>query len=159
MELTVANVIDRFVGDAAAHWRNDMYDETSRCVCTSAFGCDEHCLNVVMKYECDKDNCAFGKKGCNNRSFAELARRRKKPDGRKGNKYELGVEVVKTTDRGYGVRSNRCFEPGQIIVEYTGEIITEQECDRRMNEDYRNNDVSSPKILMVIAADCSSAIT
>jgi histone-lysine N-methyltransferase ASH1L len=61
---------------------------------------------------------------------------------RGGGKYRIGVEVIKTADRGYGVRSNRCFEPHQIIVEYTGEIITEEECDRRMNEDYKDNDVS-----------------
>jgi histone-lysine N-methyltransferase ASH1L len=38
------------------------------------------------------------------------------------------------------VRSNRCFRPNQIIMEYAGEIITEEECDRRMNEIYKNND-------------------
>jgi len=59
-----------------------------------------------------------------------------------GGKYRIGVEVVKTEDRGYGVRTNRCFEANQIIVEYTGEIITEEECDRRMHEDYKNNEVS-----------------
>lgn len=50
--------------------------------------------------------------------------------------------MIKTADRGYGVRSNRSFAAHQIIVEYTGEIITEDECDRRMNEDYKDNDVS-----------------
>jgi histone-lysine N-methyltransferase ASH1L len=90
-----------------------------------------------MLYECDDSNCGAGRAQCTNRSFADLAERRKL-----GGKYRIGVEVVKTVDRGYGVRSNRCFEANQIIVEYTGEIITEDECDRRMNEDYKSNDVS-----------------
>lgn len=89
-----------------------------------------------MFYECDDENCAVGRE-CGNRAFADLQERRKG-----GNKYEIGVEVIKTADRGYGVRSNRCFEPDQIIVEYNGEIITEEECDRRMNEVYKNKDVS-----------------
>ncbi len=89
-----------------------------------------------MLYECDDTNCGAGRNHCKNRAFADLQERRKF-----GGKYRIGVEVIKTEDRGYGVRSNRCFEPHQIIVEYTGEIITEEECDRRMNEDYKDNDV------------------
>lgn len=89
-----------------------------------------------MFYECDETNCKVGRNFCGNRAFAELSERRKA-----GGKYRVGVEVLKTADRGYGVRSNRCFDANQIIVEYTGEIITEDECDRRMNEDYKNNEV------------------
>jgi histone-lysine N-methyltransferase ASH1L len=90
-----------------------------------------------MLYECDSTNCNVGKEHCTNRAFASLAERRAA-----GGKYRIGVEVIKTPDRGYGVRSNRCFEPNQIIMEYTGEIITEEECDRRMREKYKDNAVS-----------------
>jgi histone-lysine N-methyltransferase ASH1L len=92
----------------------------------------------MMLYECDDENCSVGREHCGNRAFADLQERRSK-----GGKYRVGVEVIKTEDCGYGVRANRCFYEGQIIVEYTGEIITEMECDRRMNEEYRNNHVSS----------------
>ncbi|KAH8686034.1 mitochondrial carrier domain-containing protein [Tricladium varicosporioides] len=128
---------DRFVGDAAAQWKKaDIFDSfSSKCVCTPESGCDERCQNRIMLYECDDENCNTGKSCCTNRAFATLMERRKG-----GGKYRIGVEVVKTPDRGYGVRSNRCFEANQIIVEYTGEIITEDECDRRMNEDYKNNE-------------------
>ncbi|KXL50524.1 MAG: hypothetical protein FE78DRAFT_137712, partial [Acidomyces sp. 'richmondensis'] len=57
---------------------------------------------------------------------------------KKGGPYEVGVEVIKTTNRGFGVRSCRAFRPGQIIMEYTGEIISEAECQRRMREDYKD---------------------
>lgn len=128
----------------------------SKCVCTPERGCDEDCQNRIMLYECDNTNCGAGREHCSNRSFADLQERR-----RGGGKYRIGVEVIKTTDRGYGVRSNRCFEAHQIIVEYTGEIITEEECDRRMNEDYKNNDVSFQFRQIIHPTDScpSSAIT
>ena len=110
--------------------------DLSKCICKPEDGCGDNCQNRIMLYECDAGNCNVGKELCTNRSFADLAARRAK-----GGKYRIGVEVIKTSDRGYGVRSNRCFEANQVIMEYTGEIITEEECERRMNEEYKNNEV------------------
>lgn len=47
-----------------------------------------------------------------------------------------------TANRGHGIRANRCFGPHQIIVEYAGEIITQEECERRMKHEYKKNEVS-----------------
>lgn len=88
-----------------------------------------------MAYECDGTNCPLTKEQCNNRPFAELRRRAK------GNRYDYGVEVLNTEDRGYGVRAMRTFEPHQIIVEYAGEIITQSECERRMKQVYKKDKV------------------
>lgn len=109
--------------------------ELSQCLCIPETGCDENCQNRYMFYECDKGNCRLGP-DCGNRSFEELKHRAKA-----GGKYNVGVEVIKTADRGYGVRSNRTFEPNQVIVEYTGEIITQSECEKRMRTIYKKNDV------------------
>ena len=130
--------LDRFVGGAAACWKRSphLMDNTSKCVCEPPEGCGESCQNRIMLYECDETNCNAGPEFCQNRPFAQLQERTKE-----GRKYHIGVEVLKTEDRGYGIRANRCFEPNQIIMEYTGEIITEDECDRRMNEKYKNNQV------------------
>lgn len=129
---------NRFIGDSLYYWKKSPYlSDLSTCVCTPEDGCGEDCQNRIMLYECDDVNCNVGKEHCTNRAFASLMERKAK-----GGKYRIGVEVVKTADRGYGVRSNRCFEAGQIIMEYTGEIITEEECDRRMNEIYKDNEVS-----------------
>lgn len=95
-----------------------------------------------MLYECDDSNCKLGSAYCTNRSFAALKQRCKA-----GSKYDIGVEVMKTTDRGYGIRANRTFEPNQIIVEYTGEIITQSECDERMNKRYKDAEVNQPIFL------------
>ncbi|KYK57036.1 uncharacterized protein DCS_04043 [Drechmeria coniospora] len=128
---------NRFIGDSKEYWRKlpHLHDYQSKCVCTPDDGCGESCQNRIMLYECDSTNCNVGSLHCHNRAFADLAARRSK-----GGKYRIGVEVIKTSDRGHGVRSNRCFKPNQIIMEYTGEIITEVECERRMNEVYKDNE-------------------
>lgn len=128
-----------FVGDAAQAWRKSKYEETSLCICTPETGCDQNCMNRYMYYECDSRNCGLTEEQCGNRNFELLKQRVKK-----GGKYNVGVEVIKTADRGYGVRSNRTFEPNQIIVEYTGEIITQEECEHRMRTMYKNNEVREP---------------
>ena len=110
--------------------------ECSKCVCTTDSGCDENCFNRFMLYECDSSNCNIGPEYCTNRPFEELRERCKA-----GSKYHIGVEVCKTLDRGHGLRSNRTFEPNQIIIEYTGEIITQDECDDRMRKRYKNAEV------------------
>ncbi|OAX84099.1 hypothetical protein ACJ72_01535 [Emergomyces africanus] len=124
-----------FVGDAACIWKAIKLGESSTCMCTPESGCDENCQNRYMFYECDDNNCKLGAELCGNRSFEGLRQRTKA-----GGKYNIGVEVIKTADRGYGVRSNRTFAPNQIIVEYTGEIVTQEECERRMRTVYKNNE-------------------
>ncbi|KAL2398736.1 Histone-lysine N-methyltransferase ash1 [Exophiala dermatitidis] len=124
-----------FVGDAAQAWRVSKFEEHSRCMCKPSTGCDHNCMNRYMFYECDDRNCNLSEELCGNRQFEALRQRVKK-----GGKYNVGVEVIKTEDRGYGVRSNRTFEPNQIIVEYTGEIITQEECERRINTMYKGNE-------------------
>ena len=139
---------NRFIGDAAAAWKKNADRlPTSLCVCSVlGGGCQEDCLNATMQYECNKDNCN-APLGCRNRAFAELKwRNRSKNEHRstgttEANMWGEGVEVVKTDGRGYGVRAMRSFKPGQIIVEYCGEIITTEEADRRMNEDYKGKTV------------------
>jgi len=128
---------NRLVGEAKDLWEKSERLPASMCVCPlpgpHEQGCDEQCLNRVMQYECNDDNCNLSVNHCRNRAFQELAARMKK-----GGAYDVGVEVLKTPDRGFGVRSCRTFAPGQIIMEYTGEIISEGECQRRMREDYKD---------------------
>ncbi|KAJ4259610.1 hypothetical protein NW762_007540 [Fusarium torreyae] len=128
---------NRFIGESKDYWRKSphFHDYSSKCVCKPEDGCGESCQNRIMLYECDEQNCNAGKQYCTNRAFATLTARRNR-----GGKYRVGVEVIKTSDRGYGVRSNRCFRPNQIIMEYAGEIITEDECERRMTEVYKDNE-------------------
>ncbi|KAH0144685.1 SET domain-containing protein, partial [Aureobasidium melanogenum] len=137
---------NRLVGDAVHYWKKP-YFERSLCICTppvpgsSEPGCGEHCLNRAMDYECDSNNCGLGDL-CTNRDFAGLAVRMERANkADKKSAYYLfnaGVEVIKTPDRGFGVRACRSYEPNEIITEYTGEIITPNEAGRRIREDYKN---------------------
>jgi [histone H3]-lysine4 N-trimethyltransferase ASH1L len=129
---------DRFVGDAAAYWKKTPHfqDYQSKCICRPEDGCAEQCQNRIMLYECDETNCNIGKRYCTNRAFQNLTERVKR-----GGRFRVGVEVIKTENRGFGVRSNRCFEPREIVMEYSGEIITEDECDDRMHGRYKDNEV------------------
>ena len=49
-----------------------------------------------------------------------------------------------TNDRGFGLRATRSFQPNQIIVEYCGEIISQEETESRMKKIYKNNSVRQP---------------
>ena len=141
----INSLADVFIGDAASVWKKAKKLEDSVCDCTPGSGCDEQCYNRFMLYECDDNNCLIGKDWCTNRSFADLKERLKA-----GGKYNVGVEVVKTVDRGYGIRANRSFAPNQIIVEYTGEIITKEECDSRMRGRYKDAEVSQSLLTLPI---------
>ncbi|PSN70373.1 SET domain-containing protein, partial [Corynespora cassiicola Philippines] len=123
---------NRFIGDASTLWKREKQD-SSQCYCDPEDGCGEACHNRIMAYECDATNCRLTPEECGNRPFAQLKRRAK------GNGYDYGVEVLETDDRGFGVRAMRSFEPHQIIVEYAGEIITQQECERRMKQVYKKD--------------------
>jgi len=133
-----------FIGDAKEEWRITKPKEYSTCLCSAPEpgeeGCGEDCLNRTMFYECDDNNCNLPAKSCSNRAFGELMKRTKE-----GNEYDIGVEIVHTNDRGHGIRANRIFGPGQIIMEYCGEVITQEESDRRMNEVYKDKNVSADK--------------
>ncbi|GJC90866.1 histone-lysine N-methyltransferase ASH1L [Colletotrichum liriopes] len=126
---------NRFIGESHSLWKKTPHFlDQSKCVCKPEDGCGEDCQNRIMLYECDDKNCNVGREHCTNRAFADLQDRKTG-----GGKYRVGVEVIKTSDRGYGIRANRCFEPNQIIMEYTGEIITDEECSERMESKYKDN--------------------
>lgn len=142
---------NRFAADAKDHWRSTKLTP-SLCMCplpspdSSDLGCVEGvCLNRSMHYECDDNLCSLGAQ-CSNRDFAKLAARMERAS--KSDKksfrylYNIGVEVIKTDGRGFGVRAVRSFEPGEIITEYIGEIITPREAGRRIREEYANKPVS-----------------
>lgn len=126
---------NRLVGEAKDLWEKEAPLARSLCICQAPRpdeqGCDFDCLNRAMHYECDSNNCGLDSTQCSNRAFTSLAKRMKK-----GGAFYVGVEVIGTAKRGFGVRACRTFAPGDIIMEYTGEIISEAECQRRMREVY-----------------------
>ncbi|KAK7614394.1 hypothetical protein BKA81DRAFT_402533 [Phyllosticta paracitricarpa] len=111
--------------------------EASKCNCIDK--CDrDNCFNAVLFFECDDSSCNVGRH-CGNRQFSELRKRQQDDYGLWYNKYNIGVEVMETPNRGHGVRAMRTFNKDQIVIEYIGEIITQQESDRRVREVYKDH--------------------
>ncbi|KAF2103919.1 hypothetical protein NA57DRAFT_70131 [Rhizodiscina lignyota] len=153
-----------FAGDAKKTWNKNEYTKLpdSKCLCKPESGCDENCLNRIMEYECDDTNCPIGAAHCKNRPFYELSKRLEKAEAvnnrqkeqervkaeaeKRRPKYaamcmsfEQGVEVFETKGKGFGVRAQRSFASGQIIMEYFGEIIDAEERDHRMATVYKDS--------------------
>lgn len=95
--------------------------------------CGMDCQNRAMFYECDSSNCVFDNT-CTNRAFQALE---EKMDIEK-----VGVKIIETTNRGFGIMATKYFEPGELILEYTGEIIVLNEALRRAKKWYKARNVS-----------------
>ena len=137
---------DVFIGEAKSLWNKVKGKELSVCPCRPESGCAYQCQNRIMWYECNDSNCCVGRDKCTNRQFAQLQERLAEGRTASAKKFGVGVEPFKTQDRGFGLRANRSFEPGQIIVEYTGEIITKQEANNRTHTK-KDDEVSSAPYL------------
>lgn len=123
--------IDSLVGDAKSLWTKEHRPEIYTCQCDAESGCGPDCHNRIMSEECNDSTCRVGGEKCTNRQFDKLQERLAEGKTNSAKKFGIGVDPVKTTDRGFGLRANRSFEPHQIIVEYTGEIITKNEANAR----------------------------
>lgn len=153
-----------FAGNARASWAKSDFANLpqSFCNCKAADACGVDCWNRTMEYECNDNNCVVGAALCKNRPFANLMKRLEKAEAvnnrqkeqervkseeeKRRPKYasvamsfDQGVEVFEATGKGYGVRAQRSFEPDQIIMEYFGEIIDQDEVEKRMSTVYKDS--------------------
>ncbi|KAG1048707.1 hypothetical protein G6F43_008924 [Rhizopus delemar] len=104
-------------------------DERNVCHCKeptgeNEVGCGDDCINRLLFYECDPKHCPCGPK-CSNNRFQKKQR-----------KYKL--EVFKTDQRGWGLRTLEDIKKGAFVIEYRGEIISQKLCEERMCTDYVN---------------------
>ncbi|KAI3643539.1 hypothetical protein MP228_013094 [Amoeboaphelidium protococcarum] len=87
-------------------------------------GCLDDCINRATFIECGK-NCPLGDQ-CSNQRF-------------KKKQFVKELQVFSSCDkRGFGLRTLTDIPKGSLIQEYMGEIISNQECERRMHEDYKS---------------------
>ena len=80
--------------------------------------CGEGCINRSTFAECDKELCTFGPR-CSNQ---KIQRRQ----------YAPGLERFMTQKKGWGVRARQAITEGSLILEYTGELCTSAEFEKRM---------------------------
>ena len=89
---------------------------TKTCACEGYCSCvcGDDCLNRACALECGPSNCK--QRTCSNRPLTLLR------DG-----LPLAVVVFPTDYAGNGLKAGQNFLPGEIIIEYIGEVKTEDE--------------------------------
>lgn len=98
------------------------------CLCTPSDddgkGCGYDCINRCTFYECNVKTCPMGEK-CTNRRF----------------QLKEGVSELKVftagDKRGFGLRTLVPVKTGQLVIEYRGEVISQDTCLERMEVDYK----------------------
>ncbi|XP_060237502.1 histone-lysine N-methyltransferase NSD3 isoform X6 [Meriones unguiculatus] len=102
--------------------------EIPRCNCKPAdenpCGLESECLNRMSQYECHPQVCPAGDR-CQNQCFTK----RLYPE----------AEIIKTERRGWGLRTKRSIKKGELVNEYVGELIDEEECRLRIKRAHENS--------------------
>lgn len=107
-------------------WLKAERDKLAPCMCTAENPCEDGCLNRMILTECDPKTCPVGKLCRNNRFQARLGPK---------------VKEFPTPGRGFGLKNGP--EPtgeGDFVIEYCGEVVTSEECARRMEADGRDGE-------------------
>ncbi|XP_015919381.2 uncharacterized protein [Parasteatoda tepidariorum] len=98
-------------------------DDTHTCGCKDSDPnpCGDYtfCLNRSMLHECNDYNCKVGK-NCQNRKFVNVQNAPCKP--------------FYTDNRGWGLKAKEDIKCGQFVIEYVGDLIDEEECERRTKQ-------------------------
>jgi hypothetical protein len=88
-------------------------------------GCGHDCLNRLMYQECSPQSCPCGE-------FCQNQRIQK-------HEWSPGLERFMTNERGWGIRTTESIKCGDFILEYIGEVVSEQLFKHRMAERYQND--------------------
>ncbi|XP_061231141.1 histone-lysine N-methyltransferase ASH1L isoform X2 [Neopsephotus bourkii] len=85
-------------------------------------GCVEDCLNRMIFAECSPNTCPCGDQCCNQRI--------------QRHEWVQCLERFRAEEKGWGIRTKEPLKAGQFIIEYLGEVVSEQEF-RSVNGVYR----------------------
>lgn len=98
---------------------NKKFDDSSICNCSSGMQCAmDFCINRACHIECDQF-CPCGPY-CRNQRLQK--------------KEYAKLKLIKTPNRGFGVITEQDLTPGDLVLEYCGEVITVEECQDRLIE-------------------------
>uniref|UniRef100_A0A8B9HQ03 ASH1 like histone lysine methyltransferase n=1 Tax=Astyanax mexicanus TaxID=7994 RepID=A0A8B9HQ03_ASTMX len=101
--------------------------EATTCNCRlpedhSDKGCLDDCLNRMIFAECSPSTCPCGEE-CDNQRIQR-------------HEWVQCLERFRTDGKGWGIRTKEPLRSGQFIIEYLGEVVSEQEFRSRMMEQY-----------------------
>lgn len=91
------------------------------CNCSPDTKCDVQCINRSVFIECDPESCPCGV-NCENTVIQ-----------RGSNK---SIEKFQTNEKGWGIRAQKSIKNNSFIIEYVGEVVTEDEYKRRVTTMY-----------------------
>ncbi|KAL1506251.1 hypothetical protein ABEB36_005647 [Hypothenemus hampei] len=94
--------------------------EPQPCNCSPTSNCGDDCINRLVLAECPPSHRCFNQKI-------------QKHD------WAPGIEKFMTEDKGWGVRTKEPIKQGEFILEYVGEVVSDQEFKERMNSIYVND--------------------
>uniref|UniRef100_A0A672FK53 Ash1 (absent, small, or homeotic)-like (Drosophila) n=1 Tax=Salarias fasciatus TaxID=181472 RepID=A0A672FK53_SALFA len=101
--------------------------ETTTCNCrlpesSGEKGCLDDCLNRMSFAECSPSTCPCGDQ-CDNQHIQR-------------HEWVQCLERFRAEGKGWGIRTKETLRSGQFIIEYLGEVVSEQEFRSRMMEQY-----------------------
>lgn len=103
----------------------------NRCECDpnseNPCGDDSDCLNRMTMFECHTSVCPAGER-CQNQRFQK--------------REYIPSAPFKTEKRGWGLKTLEDVKKGQFVNEYVGELIDEEECERRLQQKHEDNDTN-----------------
>ncbi|KAM4690045.1 histone-lysine N-methyltransferase ASH1L [Rhinophrynus dorsalis] len=88
-------------------------------------GCVEDCLNRMIFAECSPNTCPCGEQ-CHNQRIQR-------------HEWVQCLERFRAEGKGWGIRTKEPLKAAQFIIEYLGEVVSEQEFRNRMIEQYHNH--------------------
>ncbi|XP_050431930.1 histone-lysine N-methyltransferase ASH1L [Adelges cooleyi] len=102
--------------------------EAQTCNCkvpTEGKGCTDDCLNRMIFAECSQDLCPCKEK-CSNQRLQ---------------KHEWAPGLVKfmTEEKGWGIKTTQEVKNGELLLEYVGEVVSEQTFKDRMTSIYKSD--------------------
>uniref|UniRef100_A0A8C5J7S0 Histone-lysine N-methyltransferase ASH1L n=1 Tax=Junco hyemalis TaxID=40217 RepID=A0A8C5J7S0_JUNHY len=92
--------------------------------CQLGQGCGQSC-QVMIFAECSPNTCPCGEQCCNQRI--------------QRHEWVQCLERFRAEEKGWGIRTKEPLKAGQFIIEYLGEVVSEQEFRNRMIEQYHNH--------------------
>nr|XP_033779941.1 histone-lysine N-methyltransferase ASH1L isoform X2 [Geotrypetes seraphini] len=88
-------------------------------------GCTDDCLNRMIFAECSPNTCPCGEQ-CRNQRIQR-------------HEWVQCLERFRAEGKGWGIRTKESLKAGQFIIEYLGEVVSEQEFRNRMIEQYHDH--------------------
>ncbi|GLV31179.1 absent small or homeotic discs 1 [Carabus blaptoides fortunei] len=94
--------------------------EPQACNCSISSGCEDDCINRLVLAECPSTH------RCRNQRIQR-------------HEWAPGLEKFMTDNKGWGVRTKMSIRAGEFILEYVGEVVSDQEFKQRMASRYAHD--------------------